>query len=1144
MSHFSHLRARWPQVHAAALKAEQEALSDPRTACFYARRAMELAVKWLYLHEPALKLPYQDHLAALIHESTFRERVGPALHAKVKVIKDLGNRAVHGHDEMGERDGINAVRELFHLGYWLARTYAATADERPPMGLGFNPAQLARPAPVAFREALWLSIEAPTERPRDAAFRLETLEAELAQRDAKLTDLLTGKAALDDELQRLRAEVAAARARNEAAPDTHDYSESETRDAFIDLLLKEAGWPLAEARDREYPVTGMPNAEGKGLVDYVLWGDDGKPLAVVEAKRTRRDARVGQQQARLYADCLERQFGQRPLIFCTNGYEHWLWDDAFYPPRAVAGFLKKDELQLAIQRRTARQPLAAAPINAGIVERAYQSRAIRRVAEAFEVKRDRRALLVMATGAGKTRTVIALADLLMRCHWVKRVLFLADRVALVNQAVNAFKAHLPSAAPVNLVTERDAEGRVFVSTYPTMMNLIDETQGGARRFGPGHFDLVVIDEAHRSVYQRYGAIFDYFDSLLVGLTATPRAEIDRNTYRLFNLEAGVPTDYYDLEQAVADGYLVPPRAVSVPLKFARQGIRYDELTEDERDQWDALEWTEDGEVPDRVDAEALNRWLFNEDTVDKVLAHLMTNGEKVAGGDRLGKTIVFAKSEEHAQFIARRFDANWPHYKGEFARVITFKTEYAQTLIDAFSAAHKPPHIAISVDMLDTGIDVPEIVNLVFFKLVRSKTKFWQMVGRGTRLRPDLFGPGRHKTQFFIFDFCGNLEYFSQDPPVVDGALADSLSTRLFRARVDLVGELDAALKHQAQEAAPNNESGLRLSLISRLRDEVRGMSLDNFIVRPHRRWVEKFQGDGPWHELGRDDRNELAEHLAGLPTALVDDDEEAKRFDLLLLTTQLALLRQQPALANLSKRVREIAALMAEQATIPMVAAQLPLIERVLSDAFWQGVTVVELEEVRRKLRALVRLIEKSRRKPVYSDFEDEIGAPLAVALPGVTGGSDPEKFRAKVRAFLRAHADHLALARLRRAEPLTATDLAELERMLVEAGAGSAQEVVQMAQAHGGLGRFVRSLVGLERDAAKQAFAGFMRESTLTADQIEFIDLVIDHLTERGAMEPRRLYETPFVDRHPLGVSGLFDDAQVGRIVTILRDIDRRAA
>ena len=443
---------------------------------------------------------------------------------------------------------------------------------------------------------------------------------------------LADKATLERELERLSAELVEAKKKAAATPDDHDYSEAETRDYFIDLLLTEAGWPFGKdqpvnGRDVECEVTGMPNNKGLGYVDYVLWGDDGLPLGLVEAKRTRKSPQEGQQQAKLYADRLEKQFGQRPVIFYTNGFEHWMWDDCAYPPRSVQGFYTKDELRLIIQRRTSKLPLAEMEINPVIVERYYQKRSIRRIGEAFETGNHRKALVVMATGAGKTRTVIALSDVLIRANWAKRILFLADRTALVNQAVNAFKAFLPDSAPVNLVTDRNEEGRVYVSTYPTMMNLINGDADGERRFGVGHFDLVVIDEAHRSVFKKYQAIFDYFDSLLIGLTATPREEISRNTYRLFDLETGVPTDAYSLDEAVKDNFLVPFKAVSVPLKFQRQGIRYDDLSDEEKEEWDELEWDEEDPLPpDHVDAGAINKWLFNADTVDKVLETLMTKG--------------------------------------------------------------------------------------------------------------------------------------------------------------------------------------------------------------------------------------------------------------------------------------------------------------------------------------------------------------------------------------------------------------------------------------------------------------------------------------------------------------------------------------
>ncbi|MCX5855828.1 MAG: DEAD/DEAH box helicase family protein, partial [Deltaproteobacteria bacterium] len=919
MSNFLFLQAEWPAVFDAAEKAEASVHPDPRAACFYARRALELTMAWLYKHDSELHLPYQDNLSALIHEPTFKALVGEAVFSKARVIARLGNQAVHSSRPVPPADALMAVSELFHVGYWLAHTYAR--GKKPSPQTVFNPTALREIPPI----------------PMQTLDQLQRLEAELRERDEKLTALLADKSLLDEELKRLRAEVAAIRKAGLAQPDAHDYSEAETRNHFIDLLLREAGWTLTSPRDREFEVHGMPNADGKGFVDYVLWGDDGKPLALVEAKRTKRDPRVGQQQAKLYADCLESQFGQRPVIFYSNGYDHWIWDNASYPPRQVQGFYKKAELELLTQRRSSRKALATAAINEDIVERYYQTRSIRRTAEAFERDRDRKALVVMATGAGKTRTVIALCDLLMRCNWAKRVLFLADRVALVRQAVNAFKRHLPDAAPVNLVTEKDGEGRVFVSTYPTMMGLIDNTLDGQRRFGVGHFDLVIIDEAHRSVFQKYRSIFDYFDSLLVGLTATPKDEVDRNTYSLFDLENGVPTDNYGLQEAVDDKFLVPPKAVSVPLKFLREGIKYGDLSEDEKDQWDALEWDEEGNVPERVEAEALNKWLFNKDTVDRVLAHLMTRGLKVAGGDRLGKTILFAKNQAHADFIAERFDGNYPHFKGEFARAITFKTEYAQNLIDNFSAKEKAPHIAISVDMLDTGIDIPEAVNLVFFKLVRSKTKFWQMLGRGTRLCPDLFGLGEDKQFFFLFDYCQNLEFFSQNPEITEGALAESLGKRLFTTRLELLGELDkrrfadgtvTAIKDPLDPYGdPATEIGVRYAIADQLHGEVMAMNLDNFVVRPKRRWVEKYVKPDRWTVLSVEELRELAVEIAGLPSELDAEAEEAKRFDLLILNLQLALLRAEPAFERLREQVRAIAGLLEEKSAIPMVRVQMPLI-------------------------------------------------------------------------------------------------------------------------------------------------------------------------------------------------------------------------
>jgi type I restriction enzyme R subunit len=1139
MSNFAFLADEFPDIHGTAVRAETLALGDPRAAAFYARLTLEAAIKWAYKHDAALRFPYEDNLSALVHEASFKAAVGQAVLYKARYIIAVGNRAVHEARPTPQKDAGQAVTELFHVCFWLARTYGRRS--RPPDGLAFDPAKLNRRD-----DALKL-----------AHGKLTQMAADLAAKEENLAEMLRDRERLDEELKILRTEVAAAKTANAAVPDRHDYAEAQTRDAYIDVLLREAGWPLDEGRDREYPIEGMPNNEGIGYADYVLWGADGKPLAVVEAKRARRSPREGQQQAKLYADGLEKKFGQRPVIFYSNGYEHWIWDDAAHPARPIQGFLKQDELALLIERRQSRRPLAEVKVNGKIVERYYQRRAIAKTGQSFEVDGQRKALLVMATGSGKTRTVIALVDQLMRANWAKRVLFLADRVALVNQAVGAFKTHLPDAATVNLVTEKSANGRVYVSTYPTMMGLIDQKRDEGRMFGVGHFDLVIIDEAHRSVYQRYGAIFDYFDSLLVGLTATPRDEIDRNTYGLFELEDGVPTDYYSLEQAVKDEWLVPPEPISVPLKFQREGIKYEDLSDAEKDQWDMLEWDEDG-PPENVDSRAINKWLFNIDTVDKVLVDVMTNGIKVEGGDRLGKTIIFAKNQAHAEFIEERFNANYPKLAGHFARVITFKTEYAQSLIDDFSTKDKAPHIAISVDMLDTGIDVPEVVNLVLFKLIRSKTKFWQILGRGTRLCEDLFGPGLDKECFYVFDYCQNLEFFGQNPALKEAPAGKGLSERLFEARLDLVQELnerarqeqlreaaedaEAFIHEDGQSDAPADESALKAQTLSVLRDYVAGMNLDNFVVRPHRRVVERFQGEGAWIEVGGETRTELIDQVAPLPSERSLGTEPAKRFDLLMLNLQLALLKSSKSFDRFRKQLLLIASALEEQFSIPIVARQQELILEIQTDPWWEGVTAPLLELVRLRLRDLVQHIDKTKKRLVYTDFEDELGEGRTVDLPQI-GAVDFNRFKRKARHFLLDHEDNLTLQKLRRGKPLTKVDLEQLGSLLINAGVGDKSQIEKATELSQGFGRFVRSLVGLNRAAVAEAFSQFISAGA-SAKQIEFIELVIEHLTEQGTMDPGLLYESPFTDLAPSGPEQVFDLQGARKLVDAIESLNASAS
>lgn len=1155
MGNFDVIKHEWPELHADCVRAEASLTNDPRTACFYARRVAEQLVEFLFDLQ-RLARPYRTDLAALINDDAFVRLTGPAIRAKFDLIRKVGNRAVHATQPIAPNLALQVLRDLHHVVLWAAHRFSSTPG-RVPVHAPFDPQLAAKAAPLSRAEVQRLA-QKFAEQDEQHRRALAEHEALARERDAEIAEL--------------RAKVEAAQAAQAAQGSLadrfdRDLNEADTRLFGIDSDLHEAGWPLDHEHDREFAVVGMPDPmgtlTGNGRVDYVLWGADGLPLALIEAKRTSASPAHGQHQAKLYADALEQRYGRRPVIYLSNGDERWLWDDAAgYPPRPVEGYMTRDELERCIRRRTTRQTLASAPVNETIAGRDYQIRAIRAVGASFDAKR-RAALLVMATGAGKTRTAAALIEQLMQQGWARRVLFLADRTALVTQAVNAFKQHLPNVPVVNLAADRTGEGRLYVSTHQSMLNLINEQTGdGRRRFGAGFFDLVIIDEAHRSVYQKYGANLTWFDALLLGLTATPKDDIDHNTYALFDLEDGVPTDAYGLDEAIRDGHLVPPRGIAIPTGFVRHGVRYDDLSDDERERWDALDWGDD-DTPTEVDAEAVNRVLFNAHTVDLVLGSLMQHGIKVADGDRLGKTIIFAKNQRHAEFIQRRFDAQYPEYGGAFAQVITHAIVNSQHLIDEFDQTEKNPHIAISVDMLDTGIDVHDVVNLVFFKPVRSKSKFWQMIGRGTRRRPDLFGPGRDKTEFLVFDCCANLEFFNQPVAEARGSVQRSLNQRIFEHRLALVRAIDAeaaergAADHGAERGAEPAGGGdrvhpdapladLRRGTASLLHEYVSGMTPDNVLVRPHRGFVAKFAEPGAWQRpIDDGDAARLVSDVAGLPTSGADRDETAKAFDLLVLRRQVAQIEGDgPDALKYGERIRDVAAQLREKTTIPLIAAEVELLDDVASDEWWVDVTLPMLEHVRRRLRGLAGFIERTTSNPVYTDFRDTIAEPTEVELAHVTPGTDWARFTEKARSFLREHENELVIERLRRNRALTSVDLQWVERFMIDAGVGEQADLEAAAAENRGLGLFIRRMVGMSRPDVAEMFGDYLRGGTHTATQIRYVNLIVDELTRNGQMQPERLYEQPFTTVASAGPDELFRDAEVSDLITRVDEVRRRAA
>lgn len=1133
MSNFDFLHPDWPEFIDDAKAMEKLVHFDPRSACARARHLIEHVALWMYENDEDLEIPFDTSLYNITNEISFRKIVPQQVWEKIRAIRKVGNIALHQNKKVSTDNALRVCKESFHVMFWLYRTY--TTDENPKPDLAFDPNKVPR-------------VESES---KESQKRLEELEAQMQKRADELRELQKSLNEKDEALQQRNREIKQMRLQTRRFADNHDYDESQTRELLIDVMLRESGWDPAEQNVREYKVTGMPNKTGTGFVDYVLWDDNGKPLALVEAKRTTRSYDEGQHQARLYADCLEKKFNVRPVIFMSNGYEIWIWDDEQYPPRNILGFYTKDSLQTLFFQRKNRESLRLAQVNTNISGRYYQVAAIRRVGERFD-EGHRRALLVMATGTGKTRTAISITDMLLKKKWAKRVLFLADRNALVRQAYKNFAQHLPDVPIVNLVDEKnDAAARIVFSTYPTMLNQIENLEEGKRKFDPGHFDLVIVDEAHRSVYNKYKAIFDYFDSLLLGLTATPKDDVDRDTYELFDSEQGNPTFSYGLDEAVADRYLVPPKKVSVLGRFLSEGIKYSELSEYEKEQYDdLLADDETGAVPKHIPPGELNTWLYNEDTVEKVLQQLMEHGIKVEGGDRLGDTIIFARNHKHAVFIKEVFDKNFPQYAGKFAQVIDNKVEYAQDLVEKFCKSGEDPAIAISVDMMDTGIDAPDCVNLVFFKPVRSKTKFNQMIGRGTRLREDLFGPGMHKKHFLIFDYCGNFEFFEQNPEGFNTDTQASISAQIFEKRLLLT----AKLKNQRYN---NNETlqQYRVDLLDLLHQQVSNLERQSVQVRPKLRLVDRLRDRSIWDHLQSGERNEIVRELAELIHADIDEDEMSRRFDLLMLTLQHEELDGILQQKKNKDKVIGLAEHLFSKKHIPAIEKVLPTVEIAKSETFWASPNVADIEEIRKQLRDLMHLIEKKFRKPVYTDFEDEfiivnptptqtseiVDSDETGNLDGTVYVVDPvinkDRYLRNMRKFIEEHNNHLIIEKIRKAKPLTDTDLETLEQFLLESDPNiSPEEFYEIVGHDLGVAKFVRSISGLDRETVTKKFGQLLQNKQLSSNQIQFIELMIDYYTENGYLNIANLYEPPFDFIDELGVDGVFGNDT--RVIDLLVD------
>ena len=1092
----------------ACIEAEQLMNVSYSATVTFVRKALELAVKWVYANDAELRMPPQINLASLIKGKKFKDILPYNMSGLLSYIHQLGNKAVHSGRVITREEAVLSLRNLFSFTAWIDYSYSRYYSD------------------VEFDE----SILGETDKIIKVQSEKDKLSKQLAEINKKLEEL-------SNENQTLRKENEEKRKINEKEREykIDEISEAETRKRYIDLVIENEGWTIGEDCIPEVEISGIATLSGKGKADYVLYGDNGVPLAVIEAKKVDIDPLIGKNQAKEYADALEKKYDVRPIIFFTNGLDYYIWDDLNYPERQVSSIYSKKDLEKLIFRRGNKKPLknVSTDIKDEITNRVYQKEAVVRVTEALE-KGYRKMLLVMATGSGKTRTAASIVDILTRYNWVKNILFLADRTALVKQAKNSFKEYLPNLSLCNLLDNKDdVESRMIFSTYPTMMNAIDETKNkdGSRIFTSGYFDLIIVDESHRSIYKKYQAIFDYFDANLLGLTATPKNDIDKNTYRIFDLENDNPTFAYELDQAIEEGYLVHyGKPIDVGLKIVRDGLKYSELSEEEKEEF---EETFD-EEKEEISSEEVNKTLFNKETVDLVIKTLMNNGLKVEGGDKLGKTIIFAVNQRHANFIVDRFNKLYPEYKGKFAQAVCHDIKFVDDVIDNFKDKVLYPQIAVSVDMLDTGIDVPEILNLVFFKKIRSKAKFWQMIGRGTRLCKDLFGPGIDKERFMIFDCYKNFEFFEVNVDGKEIKTTKSISESIFGAKVDIIKSLQH-LNYQEKSLIE-----YRNNLIDDIITSILDINNNRFDVRMKGAIIDKYKKLDNYKALNEKDVQELKNIIAPLIT-YTEEEELSKRFDYQMYVIENAYLGKKSFL-RAKNRVIETAEKLSEKGTIEKISKKKETITKIQKEEFWKNADLFQFEEVRKELRELVILLDRITTKIYYTDFRDEIvdygehetGENFKIV-------NKFEKYNKRVEKYLDEYKNDDVIQKLKNNIPLTMYDIKYLEKILWE-DLGTKEEY-EKAYGKIPLLKMVSKIIGMDRKAVEKEFSLFLSNENLNSDQINFVKHIVDYIVKNGSIDKKELKDFPEADKFG-GLFQLFDNKRevLTNIVKIIDKVNDR--
>lgn len=1082
MSNFDFLNKKWPTLGKLGVQAEEYIHSDNNASMLKMRMFGEQIIDYILvaLKIEVNKFATQDDKIKILRTAG----INGAIPDLFDIVRRYGNKANHEAYE-NKKDALECLVSMYKVSAWF---YIKVTKDT-----SIKPLTYKIPKPITTKAPIY-NIEDYSKEKEEIKDE-HTKEVNEVKEEVKTTVVTEIDKRIEKEVE-----------------ETLDLNEAETRKKLIDIMLKDAGWDVnnKELVKLEFPLKDHKELGKRGKVDYVLFDKKGNPIAVVEAKKSSVDPILGRQQAIEYANTIERDYKVRPIVFYTNGYEIWMWDDRHSEPRQIWGFYTLMDLEELFFKNKHKKDLNKVEIDKEIAGRPYQIEGIKRVYERYS-NGYRKALLVMATGTGKTRTVIALTKGMMEANWAKRVLFLADRDELVKQAkedANSFKTFMPEQISCRF-TGKNADNReatLYFSTYQTMINYYS-------KFSVGFFDLIICDESHRSIYKTYRDILEYFDSNIIGLTATPIDFIERNTFDLFNCDTEDPTFNFSVDQAWSHipPYLIEPRVKETSTDFLRKGIRYSQMTEEQRQQVD-----EDGYDGDEIEftKDELEKKVTNKDTNRFILRSLMDEGIKV--GDHIGKTIIFAKSKNHANLLDSLFNELYPQYKGKMTAVIYSGIKDKDVLIEKFKTEDFP-RIAISVDLLDTGIDVPSIVNLVFAKPIYSKVKFWQMIGRGTRRCDNLFGDGRDKDEFAIFDCYKNFEFFEMNPK--------GFIPRPQKTSMQVRFELECKLLELYKE---NGHNVIVKEFVTKLKSDIDELPTESIEIKKNRKRIEQVKKEEYWTQLSEDFIKKLKLEIAPLIQWIeAKDSSDSLTFDNCIYRILHAFEKD-----DKDTMIREINSTMEKLAKLRLNLNQFDgkreLVKSLLEPSGWQELSYEKLETIRVGLRDLMKFKGANAGTFIVFDIKDTGGVVKEVSAGTVLYGANMEPYEKRVKTAIEEKLkDQIIIHKIRKGEKLTDTEIEGIYSIFGEDFVYSIDELSSKTSINKeDIVGIIRRFIGIDENELNKIFEEFIQKhhNKMNATQIKTLEIIKNDIAKNKGISVRTLFQAPYTSFNPDGVEGIF--------------------